>query len=147
MKKIFMTLSAGSTLAVAIALTSCNNAEQTKKQVDEQNAKIQSMVDEKLNGLQDQVNAECTAKVDSMATVAYATWVAEEAKTAKKGGKKTASKPKAKEAPKAEKPKENNAVNRGGTNQTNQSTTIKREGTDQGNKSNVINRGGATKKQ
>ena len=40
MKKVFMKISAGTTLAVAIALASCNNAEQVKKQVDEQNAKI-----------------------------------------------------------------------------------------------------------
>lgn len=96
MKKIFMTFSAGTTLAVAIALTGCNNAEQVKKQVDEQNAKIQSSVDEKLNALQEQVNTECATKVDSLATVAYAAWQAEEAKTAKKGGKKPAVKPKPK---------------------------------------------------
>ena len=95
-----MTLSAGTTLAVAIALTSCNNAEQVKKQVDEQNAKIQTEVDAKLNGLQDQVNTECAAKVDSLATAAYTTWKEEEAKAAKKGGKKPAPKPKAKEEPK-----------------------------------------------
>ncbi|MBP6732979.1 MAG: hypothetical protein KA149_13015, partial [Chitinophagales bacterium] len=63
MKKVFMKISAGTTLAVAIALASCNNAEQVKKQVDEQNAKIQTLVDEKLNGLQEQVNTECAAKV------------------------------------------------------------------------------------
>ena len=33
MKKIFMNLSAGTTLAVAVALTACNNAEQVKKQL------------------------------------------------------------------------------------------------------------------
>ena len=102
-----MTLSAGTTLAVAIALTSCNNAEQVKKQVDEQNAKIQSEVDAKLNGLQDQVNTECAAKVDSLATAAFTAWKEEEAKAAKKGGKKPAPKPKVKETPKAEKPKDN----------------------------------------
>jgi len=98
MKKIFMTLSAGTTLAVAIALTSCNNAEEVKKQVDAQNATIQTLVDEKLNGLQEQVNAECGAKVDSLANAAYAVYQEEAAKAAKKGAKKPA--PKAKPAPK-----------------------------------------------
>lgn len=83
-----MTLTAGTTLAVAIALTSCNNAEQTKKQVDEQNAKIQSQVDEKLGALKTQVDAECTAKIDSIANEKFTAWKAEEAKNTKKGGKK-----------------------------------------------------------
>jgi len=100
MKKIFLNLSAGTTLAVAVALTACNNAEQVKKQVDEQNAKIQSLVDEKLNGLQEQVNAECAAKVDSLANAAYAAWQEEQAKATK--GKKPAPK---KPAPKKEEPK------------------------------------------
>lgn len=108
MKKIFMNLSAGTTLAVAIALTSCNNAAEVKKQVDDQNAKIQTLVDEKLNALQQEVDAECTAKVDSAAKVAFETWQAEEA-AAKKGGKKPAVKPKPvtpkKEEPKKEEPK------------------------------------------
>ena len=106
MKKIFMNLTAGTTLAVAIALASCNNAEQVKKQVDEQNAKIQSAVDAKLGGLQDQVNTECAAKVDSLANVAFTAWKEEQAKTAKKGGAKkpTPKKPEPKKEP--EKPKD-----------------------------------------
>lgn len=113
MKKIFMNLSAGTTLAVAIALASCNNAEQVKKQVEEQNAKIQTAVDEKLNGLAETVNAECTAKVDSLANVAYAVWVEEEA-AAKKGGKKPAPKPKPKPVePKKEEPKKDPKVDVG----------------------------------
>lgn len=103
-----MNLSAGTTLAVAIALTSCNNAAEVKKQVDDQNAKIQTLVDEKLNALQQEVDAECTAKVDSAAKVAFEAWQAEEA-AAKKGGKKPAVKPKPvtpkKEEPKKEEPK------------------------------------------
>jgi len=114
MKKIFMNLSAGTTLAVAIALASCNNAEQVKKQVEEQNAKIQTAVDEKLNGLTETVNAECTAKVDSLANAAYATWQAEEAAAAKKGGKKPAPKPKPKPVePKKEEPKKDPKVDVG----------------------------------
>lgn len=114
MKKIFMNLSVGTTLAVAITLASCNNAEQVKKQVDEQNAKIQSAVDEKLNGLQEQVNTECAAKVDSLANVAYAAWQAEEAAAAKKGGKKPAPKPKPKPVePKKEEPKKDPKVDVG----------------------------------
>lgn len=103
-----MKISAGTTLAVAIALASCNNAEQVKKQVDEQNAKIQTLVDEKLNGLQEQVNAECAAKVDSAANVAFAAYQEEQAAAAKKGGKKPVVKPKPvvkKEEPKKEEPK------------------------------------------
>ena len=94
MKKVFMKISAGTTLAVAIALASCNNAEQVKKQVDEQNAKIQTLVDEKLNGLQEQVNTECAAKVDSAANVVFAAYQEELAAAAKKGGKKPVVKPK-----------------------------------------------------
>ena len=90
-----MKLSAGTTLAVAIALASCNNAEQVKKQVDAQSASIQTLVDEKLNGLQEQVNTACATKVDSLAAVAFATFK-EEAAAAKKGGKKPAVKPKPK---------------------------------------------------
>ena len=100
-----MKISAGTTLAVAIALASCNNAEQVKKQVDEQNAKIQTLVDEKLNGLQEQVNTECAAKVDSAANVVFAAYQEELAAAAKKGGKKPVVKPKPvvkKEEPKKE---------------------------------------------
>ena len=102
MKKIFMTFSSVATFSAAIVLTSCNNAEQVKKQVEEQNAKIQSAVDEKLNGLNEEVNLACTATVDSLATVAFDAWQAEEAKAHK--GKKPAPKPapKPKEAPKVE---------------------------------------------
>ena len=82
MKKIFMNISAGTTLAVAIALASCNNAAEVKKQVDEQNAKIQSLVDEKLNALQQQVDTECAAKVDSAATAAFTAWQEEQAAAA-----------------------------------------------------------------
>ena len=111
-----MNLSAGTTLAVAIALTSCNNAAEVKKQVDDQNAKIQTLVDEKLNALQQEVDAECTAKVDSAAKVAFETWQAEEA-AAKKGGKKPAVKPKPKPVePKKEEPKKDPQKERAGGN-------------------------------
>src|SRR5688572_10567017 len=99
MKKIFMKFSAPATLALAIALGSCNNAEETKKQQDEQNAQIQTMVDERLNALQEQVNAECAAAIDSIAAVRYEEWYATEGK---KKGAKAAPKPK----PKAEAKKE-----------------------------------------
>ena len=103
MKKIFMNLSAGTTLAVAVALASCNNAEEVKKQVDAQNATIQTLVDEKLNALTEQVNTECATKVDSLATTAFAVYQEEAAKLAKKGVKKPAPKPKP--APKKEESK------------------------------------------
>ncbi len=112
MKKIFMNLSAGTTLAVAVALASCNNAEEVKKQVDAQNATIQTLVDEKLNALQEQVNTECAAKVDSLANAAFAVYLEEEAKLAKKGGKKVAP-PKAKPVePKKAEPKANSKDDR-----------------------------------
>ena len=101
MKKIFMTFSAVATFSAAIVLTSCNNAEQVKKQTEEQNAKIQSAVDEKLNGLNEEVSKTCAATVDSLATVAFTAWQAEEGKAHK--GKKPAPKkttPKPKEEPK-----------------------------------------------
>ncbi len=106
MKKIFMNISVAATLGVAVVLTACNNAEEVKKQVEEQNAAIQTLVDEKLNGLADQVNTECAAKIDSLANAAYATWQEEEAKLAK-GKKPVAKKPAPKPVtPKAEPPKD-----------------------------------------
>jgi len=84
MKKLFMIFVAG----VALALSSCNNAEEVKKQTEEQEAKIQSLVDEKLAGLQAQVDEECAAKVEEAAAAAYETWYATEGK--KKGATKPA---------------------------------------------------------
>ena len=96
-----MTFTAVATFSAAIILTSCNNAEQVKKQVEEQNAKIQSAVDEQLNGLNEEVNTACAATVDSLATIAFDAWQAEEAKAHK--GKKPTPKP-------APKPKETTKV-------------------------------------
>ena len=99
MKKIFLTLFAGA--AFSLALTSCNNAAETQKLKDEDNNKIQSLVDEKMKALEEQVNAECQAKIDSAATAEYAVIAA----AAKKGGK-VAVKPKPKpQEPKKEEPK------------------------------------------
>jgi hypothetical protein len=103
MKRIFMTMTGAATVALAIALNSCNNAEQVKKQVDEQNAKIQTQVDEKLNALQDEANKACSAKVDSLANAKFAEWKAEEEKSHKGG--KAKPKPKPKPEPKKEQPK------------------------------------------
>lgn len=126
-----MTFSAVATFSAAIVLTSCNNAEQVKKQVDEQNAKIQSAVDEKLNGLNDEVSKACAATVDSLATVAFDAWQAEEAKAHK--GKKPA--PKAKPTPK---PKEEPKVDKG-------STTNRPGATKEGEVKTTTDRPGATK--
>ncbi len=90
MKKVFFRMLP--VVATGLVLTACNNAEEVKKQVDEQNAKIQSLVDEKLAGLQTEADAACTALVDSLANAQYEAWVAEEG--AKKGGKKPVVKPK-----------------------------------------------------
>lgn len=100
MKKIFMIFVAGA----ALALSSCNNAEEVKKQTEEQDAKITALVDEKLAGLQTQVDEECAALVADSATKAYETWYAAEGK--KKGAPKPAAKPKPKPAaPVKEEPK------------------------------------------
>ena len=90
MKKIFMIFVAGA----ALALSSCNNAEEVKKQTEEQDAKITALVDEKLAGLQTQVDEECAALVADSAAAAYETWYAAEGK--KKGAPKPAAKPKPK---------------------------------------------------
>ncbi len=98
MKKIFIKFSAPATLALAIALGSCNNAEEVKKQSEAQATQIQTAVDEQLNGLQEQVNAECTALVDSLANVQYVALLAE----AKRTGKKVVTKVKTKVVTKTE---------------------------------------------
>lgn len=90
MKKVFFRMLP--VVATGLVLTACNNAEEVKKQVDEQNAKIQSLVDEKLAGLQTEADATCTALVDSLANAQYEAWVAAEG--AKKGVKKPVAKPK-----------------------------------------------------
>ena len=123
MKKIFMTLSATATLVIAIAFSSCNNAEEVKKQVEEQNATIQTAVDEKLNALQETVNAECTATVDSIANVAYAEFLASAAKNTKGGGKKQLAK-----KPVATNPKEDRFKNpNGGKTVTKENTESKKD--------------------
>lgn len=106
MKKVFISLSTAATFTAAVALTACNNAEEVKKKVEEQNATIQTLVDEKLNALTEQVNTECSAKIDSLATAAYTAWQEEEAK-ATKGKKPVAKKPAAKPTPAPEAPKTN----------------------------------------
>jgi predicted small secreted protein len=89
MKKTFLRMLP--VVATGLVLTACNNAEEVKKQVDEQNAKIQSLVDEKLSGLQTEADATCAALVDSLANAKYNEWVATEGK---KKGVKSAPKPK-----------------------------------------------------
>lgn len=100
MKKIFFRMLP--VVATGVVLTACNNAEEVKKQTDEQNAKIQTLVDEKLAGLQTEADATCTALVDSLATAKYDEWVAAESK---KPGAKPKPKPKPADKPKAEEPK------------------------------------------
>lgn len=79
--------------AVTVILASCNNAEEAKKLQEADNAAIQTAVDGQLAGLQEQVNAECTAWIDSSANAQYAAWYEIESK---KPGKKPAVKPKPK---------------------------------------------------
>jgi hypothetical protein len=92
MKKTLLTIA--QVAAIAVIMNSCgSNAEEVKKQVDEQNATIQTKVDEKLAGLQTQVDMECTTLIDSTATAMYNDWYATE-------GKKKGAKPAPKPAPK-----------------------------------------------
>jgi len=98
MKKIFFRMLP--VVATGVVLTACNNAEEVKKQTDEQNAKIQSLVDEKLAGLQTEADAACTALVDSLATAKYDEWVL--AEESKKPGAKPKPKPKPQEPKKPE---------------------------------------------
>lgn len=94
MKKIFFRMLP--VVATGVVLTACNNAEEVKKQTDEQNAKIQTLVDEKLAGLQAGVDSSCTVYVDSLATAKYDEWVATSAP------KKGATKPKKADTKKAD---------------------------------------------
>ena len=88
--------------AVVAIMASCNNADEAKKLAEADAAAIQTAVDGQLAGLQEQVNAECTAWVDSAANARYTEWYELESK---KPGKKPAVKPKPKPAPKPEEPK------------------------------------------
>lgn len=144
MKKVFFRMLP--VVATGLVLTACNNAEEVKKQVDEQNAKIQSLVDEKLTGLQTEADAACTALVDSLANAQYEAWVAEEG--AKKGGKKPVVKPKP-TTTKTETTKPNTISNRPGTNEgDNKGTISNRPGSneaDQNKNTTIKSRPGATK--
>ena len=95
MKKKIFTMIAGTVLVMA----ACNNAEEVKKQVDAENAAIQTLVDEKLGGLQEEVTKECDSIILAQATTISDSLTA----AAKKGGVKP--KPKPKPQPKAEEPK------------------------------------------
>lgn len=144
MKKIFFRMLP--VLATGVVLTACNNAEEVKKQTDEQNAKIQSLVDEKLAGLQTEADAACTTLVDSLATAKYDEWFAAESK-------KPAAKPKPKPKPKPEEPKKTETKptinNRPGTNEgENKGTINNRPGSnesEQNKNSTIKSRPGATK--
>jgi|GEM_PF-6251125 hypothetical protein len=91
MKKIFLVL--GVCGAMAATLSSCNNAAETEKLTNEQNAKLQSLVDEKLTALEAEVAAECDAEVLTVATAQFDSLVAVATAAASKGGKKPAAKP------------------------------------------------------
>lgn len=82
--------------AVVAVMASCNNSEEAAKLQEADNAAIQTAVDAQLAGLQEEVNVECTALVDSLANAKYTEWYELESK---KPGKKPAVKPKPKPAP------------------------------------------------
>ncbi|MCS6935553.1 MAG: hypothetical protein NZM35_10460 [Chitinophagales bacterium] len=125
MKKTSYILATGT--ALTLTLFSCNNAEEIAKQKEAEAQKIQQLVDEKLNALKTEAEAECSAKVDSLATSLYNEWVAAEGK--KKGAKPVAAvKPKPAPAPK---PKEETKVEdnkKGFGGQVNQSGDNKPKG-------------------
>ena len=146
MRKIYSTLTAGTALAIALVLGSCNNAEEIKKQTAEQDAKIQSLVDAKFSALQTQATADCSARVDSLVNVQFKAW--EEEQSAAHHGAKH--KPTAKVVtPTKPAPAPTTISNRGGTNTgTNTNTTItNRAGTNAatGSKTTINSRGGAVK--
>lgn len=101
MKKIFMILSSAT---LVLALNSCNNAEEAKKLAEEQNAKIQAAVDEKLNALSAEVAAECDSIVLAQAQPVVDSLLAAAAKAKGKPAPKPKPKPKPEE-PKKEEPK------------------------------------------
>lgn len=101
MKKIFMVFAISA--SAALALNSCNNAEEVAKQTQEQNAKIQSLLDEKVAALEAEVAAECDSEVAALAQTQYDSLVAVAAKTGKKVV--TTKKPAVKQEPKKEAPK------------------------------------------
>jgi len=111
MKKIFLVL--GVCGAMAATLSSCNNAAETEKLTNEQNAKIQSLVDEKLTALEAEVAAECDAEVLTAATAQYDSLVLAAAATTK-GGKKPVAKPAPKPVAKKEEPKDPQKERAGG---------------------------------
>ena len=135
MKKIYIILSAAATVSFASTFTSCSNAEEVKKQQEEQAAKIQMMADEKLNALQEEVTAECASLVDSLANVQYAEFLA----SAKKGVKRAAPKPKPVAPAKKEEPKkpETKADKMGGT--TNTTNTAADKASKMGGTTNTVN--------
>ena len=115
-KKIFLVL--GVCGAMAATISSCNNAAETEKLTNEQNAKIQSLVDERLTALETEVAAECDAEVLTIATAQYDSLVAEAATT--KGGKKPAAKPVAKKKEEPKKVDPGSTTNRPGASTPNE---------------------------
>lgn len=102
MKKIFMVFAISA--SAALALNSCNNAEEVAKQTQEQNAKIQSLLDEKVAALETEVAAECDSEAATLAQAQFDSLVAVAAKTGKKVAP-VAKKPAVKQEPKKEAPK------------------------------------------
>lgn len=100
MKKIFFAITAGAVLV----LSSCNNEEANNKLKEVDAAAIQTAVDAKFAELQTAADAACQVTADSIATVAFDTWVAEQEKAAGKKPGSTKPKPKPTE-PKKEEPK------------------------------------------
>lgn len=124
MRKIFMILAVSAT--AAIALNSCNNAEEVARQAQEQTDKIQSLIDEKVEALQEEVAATCDAQVLEAAQAEVEALAASAASATP--AKKVAPKPAPAPAAKKEEPKqpETKADKMGGNTQTgNNSATDK----------------------
>ncbi|MFN8298742.1 MAG: hypothetical protein U0T75_06515 [Chitinophagales bacterium] len=92
MKKIFVTIFTGASLA--LALNSCNNAAEVQKQKDADAAAVQAAVDAKLNSLQGDAAAWCDSVVLATATPIADSLIAADAKAAGKPAPKPKPKPK-----------------------------------------------------
>ena len=97
MKKNILFVALGSA-AIALVMNSCGNQQDVQKQTDEQNAKIQKAVDDKLNSL----TYNCDSIVTVMATAKYDSLMAAEKDAHKGGTHKPTPKPKPEEPKKVE---------------------------------------------
>ncbi|MFN8310352.1 MAG: hypothetical protein U0T73_10360 [Chitinophagales bacterium] len=134
MKKIFLNLSA--IALIGLALASCNNDEANKKAMEADDAAVQSLVNDKAKGMDDEVAKACDEQVNAAAQAKYDSLMAA-AKPGSKGApaKKPAPHPIKKVEPKKDEPKKPSNNNRPGTNEnTPPASNNSRPGTNEGTK-------------